>query len=45
MCQPITGLGSDAVPACNAVNTPSKEPAEAQNDRRGEGKDFSDFLT
>ena len=22
MCQPITGLGNDAIPACNAANTP-----------------------
>ena len=22
VCQSITGLGSDAIPACNAVNTP-----------------------
>ena len=42
MCQPVTGLGSDAIPACNAVKTlPIKEPAEAQKDEEGEGKDFS----
>ena len=39
--QPITGLGKDAIQACNAVKTPYKKPADAQNDRRGEGKDFS----
>ena len=44
MHQPITGLGSDAIPACNAVNTPYQKPAEAQNNRRGEGRDFSSSL-
>ena len=33
MCQPITGLGSNTSPACNAVRTlPIKEPAKAQKD-------------
>ena len=43
MCQPITGLGSDAVQACNAVKIlPIKESAEAQNDRKGRvDRDFS----
>ena len=36
MCQPITGLGNNAVPACNAVNTPYEEPVEAQKDREGQ---------
>ena len=45
MLQPITGLGSDAIPACNADNTPYKEPAEAQNEKlEGEGRDFSGSL-
>ena len=44
--QPITGLGSDAIPAYNAVKTlPIKEPAEAQNDREeGEGRDSTGSL-
>ena len=37
--QPITGLGSDAIPAYNAVKTlPIKEPAKAQKDEEGEGR-------
>ena len=33
MWQPITGLGCDAILACNAVKTlPIKEPAEPQNE-------------
>ena len=37
MCQPITGWGSSAIPACNAVKTlPIKEPLEAQKDEEGE---------
>ena len=43
--QPITGLGSNAIPACNAVKTlPIKEPAEAQKDGKGEGRDCSGSL-
>ena len=43
--QPITGLGNDAIPVCNAVkHFTIKEPPEAQNDRRGEGRDFSGSL-
>ena len=39
--QPITGLGCDAIPACNAVKTLSiKQPPEAQKDEEGEGKDL-----
>ena len=35
--QPIAGLGNDAIPVGNAVNTPKKEPTDAQTDRgRGE---------
>ena len=35
MCLPTTGLGWDAIPACNAVQTLSiKEPAEVQKDKR-----------
>ena len=46
ICQPITGLGSDAIPACNAVNTPYKEPAEAQKDReKGRGYRLLWFLS
>ena len=45
MHQPITGLGSDAIPASNAVKTlPIKEPAEAQKDEEGDGRDFSGSL-
>ena len=46
MCQPIIGLGSNAIPACNAVKTLTiKEPAEDQNDREeGQGRDFSGSL-
>ena len=41
MSQPIIGLGMDAIPSCNAVKTiPIKEPAEAQKDEEGEGRDF-----
>ena len=43
--QTITGIGSDGIPACNAVKTLSmKESAEAQKDKEGEGRDFSGFL-
>ena len=44
--QPIIGLGSDAIPACSAVERlPIQEPAESQNDREeGESKDFSGSL-
>ena len=43
--QPITGLGSNAIPACNAVKTfPTKEPAESQKDEEGESRDFSGSL-
>ena len=41
MSQPITGLGSNAIPACNAITLPIKEPAEAQNNMRAEDRDFS----
>ena len=42
MYQPITALGSNAIQACNAVKSlPVKEPAEAQKDEEGEGRDFS----
>ena len=45
MHQPITGLGSDAIPACNTVKTvPIKEPAEAEKDEEGEGRDFPGSL-
>ena len=41
MLQPITHLGSDAIPACNAGKTfPITKPAEAQKDEEGEGTDF-----
>ena len=40
--EPFEGLGSEAIPACNAVITlPIKEPAKAQ---KGRGRDFSGFL-
>ena len=43
--QPITGLGNNAIPACNAGKTcPLKEPAEAQKDEEGESRDFSGSL-
>ena len=33
--QPVKGLGSEAIPACNAVKTlPIKEPAEFQKDEK-----------
>ena len=32
--QPIEGFGSEAIPACNAVKKPIKEPAEVQKERR-----------
>ena len=42
VAQPIEGLGGDAIPACNAVKTLHiKEPAKAQKDGEGEGRDFS----
>ena len=43
ICQPITGMASDALPVCNAANTPYKEPAEAQKEI-GEGRDLTDSL-
>ena len=37
--QPITGLGSDVIPACYTVKSlPIKEPAEAQKDEEGDGR-------
>ena len=43
--QLIKGLGSDAIPACNAVKrVPIKEPAKAQKDEEGEDRDFSGSL-
>ena len=43
--QPITGLGIETIPACNAVKTlPIKEPTEAQIGEEGEGRDFSGSL-
>ena len=40
--QPIKGLGSSAIPACNVVKTlPMKEPTNAQKDEEEEGRDFS----
>ena len=40
--QPITGLESDAIPACNTVKTLTiNEPAEAQRDLEGEGRETS----
>ena len=46
MCQPITGLGSNAIPACNRVKTlPIIELAEAQKDEEEEGRDFPVSLT
>ena len=45
ICQPITGLGNNAIPECNAANAPLKEPAEAQKDKTGGGgRDFSGSL-
>ena len=45
MCQPITSLGIDAIPAYNAVKSPPiKEPTEAQKEEEGEGRDFSGSL-
>ena len=45
MCQAITGLGSDAIPASNAVKTlPINEPAETQKDEEREGRNFSGSL-
>ena len=42
---PMIGLGDDIISACNAVKTlPIKEPAEAQKDEEGEGRNFSDSL-
>ena len=43
--QPITGLGSETIPASNALKTlPIKEPVEAQKVEEGEGRDFSGSL-
>ena len=43
--QLITGLGSKAIPACYAVKTLHiKDPAEAQKDEEGEGRDSFDSL-
>ena len=45
MHYPITGLGSNAITVCNAVKTICiKEPAKAQKDTEGEGRDFSGSL-
>ena len=44
MCQPITGLENNAISECNVANTLIKEPAEAQNDRRGEDRNLSGSL-
>ena len=45
MHQPITGLEDDIIPACNAVKILSiKEPAKAQKDEEGKGRDFSGSL-
>ena len=39
--QAITGLGSNVIPTYSAVKTlPIQEPAEAQKDEEGEGRDF-----
>ena len=46
MCQPITGLGSNAIPACNAVKTLSiKEPAIAKKGIGGRGQRLHWFLS
>ena len=43
--QPVKGLGSNSIPACNEVKTlPIKEPVKAQKDEEGEGRDFSSSL-
>ena len=43
--QPITGLGGEAILTCNAVKIPpTKEPAKAQKDQEGEGRDFPGSL-
>ena len=43
--QPFKVLGSNAIPACNAVKTlPIKEHAKAQKDKEGEGRDLSGAL-
>ena len=43
--QPITGLGSKAISACNAVKTlPIKQHAKAQKDEHGEHRDFTGSL-
>ena len=45
MHQPIKGLESDSIPACNAIKMlPIKEPANAQKDEALEGRDFSHSL-
>ena len=45
MHQPMTDLGSNAIPACNAVKTlPIKKPVEAQKDEEGEFREFSGSL-
>ena len=44
--QSTKGLGSDAIPAYNAVQTlPKKEPAKSQKDKEEEGRTFSGSLT
>ena len=46
MCQPITDLESDVISVYNAVNTlPIKDPAEAQKDEEGEGRDLCGSYT
>ena len=45
MCKQITGFGSSAIPACNAVKTLHiKESADAQKDEKGEGRIFPGSL-
>ena len=39
--QPIKALKGETIQACNAVKTlPIKEPAKAQKDEEGEGRDL-----
>ena len=45
MYQTIKDFGSNAIPVCNATKTLSiKEPAKAQKDKEGKGRDFSGSL-
>ena len=37
MHKPVTGLGNDTIPECNAANNPIKESAEAQTEKMGGG--------